>query len=293
MQTQPDFGFKDLMTHLVGGIVKAVCEQDGETSEQQFLRSQAATFMVMAFMPRDVVEAMIAGHIVMLHEMMVHDVQATLRGSEDKGRRVTRAGIVAMDRAFGDSLARLDKYRSRPSEGQRETRDAAPERTDGGDTAGVEQTARKPVARPSEPARDPRTRSRVRPAQMAAEMSEMEQLRTYIRLAGTNAGLTPTADMLKFGPAPGKIADSLANTALMAALEAADPVRFARTIGVEPSPAYIAAAAVHGVGLGGKRTGANGGVASRGQRSEDRVPEDRVPEDRVVVEAPAEIPDAT
>ena len=56
MDTQPAFGFKELFAHVIGDMAKAICERNGETQQQQFLRSQAAAHMIMGFLPRDVIE---------------------------------------------------------------------------------------------------------------------------------------------------------------------------------------------------------------------------------------------
>jgi hypothetical protein len=120
MDTQPAFGLQALLTHIVGGIANAIGERQGESRQQKSDRTQAAAHAVMAFMPRDAVEAMISGHCVMLHEMMVDSVHDTLRGEATPARRATRANIIAMDKAFGNNLARLERYRRRLAEGRRD-----------------------------------------------------------------------------------------------------------------------------------------------------------------------------
>ncbi len=72
---------------------------------------------------------MLAGHCVMFHEVMVAGVLDTLRGEEPRMRRSTRSNLVAMNRAFLDTLTRLERYQERPAEGRRddaETRSGAP-----------------------------------------------------------------------------------------------------------------------------------------------------------------------
>src|ERR1700722_11312813 len=120
MDTQPAFGFKELLAHVVGDMAKAVSERQGETRQQHHARSQAAVHMIMGFLPRDVIEAILAGRCVMFHEMMVDSVGDTMRGEVDTTRRAARGNIVAMDRAFGANLTRLERYRARPAEGSRD-----------------------------------------------------------------------------------------------------------------------------------------------------------------------------
>jgi len=70
----------------------------------------------MAFSPRDLIETVLAGRCVMFHELVVDSIHHTLRGELDTTRRATRATIVAMDKAFGNNLARFERYRTRSAE---------------------------------------------------------------------------------------------------------------------------------------------------------------------------------
>ena len=117
METQPAFGLRELLTHVVGDIARALCQREGETPRQRYDRTQAAAHTVMAFTPRDAIEAMLAGHCVMFHEMIVDSVNTTMGGEETAKRRGTRSNIVAMDKAFGNNLERLERYQSRQAQG--------------------------------------------------------------------------------------------------------------------------------------------------------------------------------
>lgn len=136
MDTQPPFGLQQLLRHIVGDMARAVSQRHDELPPRQFARAQAAAQAILAFGPRDAIEAMIAGHCMMFHELIVDSVQITLRGEVDSTRRATRSGIVAMDRAFGANLVRLERYRTRhagtPENTQRA--DAQPGGTQPGDT---------------------------------------------------------------------------------------------------------------------------------------------------------------
>ena len=111
MDTQPTFGPNDLLAHIVGDIANAVSERAGESGQQRHDRREAATNTIMTFQPHDAIEAMFAGHCVMFHEMIVDSVNETMRGKEPAARLATRSGIVAMDKAFGNYLVRLEHYR--------------------------------------------------------------------------------------------------------------------------------------------------------------------------------------
>jgi hypothetical protein len=210
MDPQPAFGFKELLTHIVSDMARAVCERMGETQQHQFTRTQATAHMIMGFLPRDAIEAILAGHCVMFHEMMTDSIHDTLRGEMDSYRRATRANIVALDKCFGNNLERLERYQARPAQGRRDEPDALPV-----DTLGdVEVPARPEPQPPSRAARKP-------------------------------APATPTQPRAEavFRPSPEAIAACRANPEAMAALEAGDHAAFARAMGIEPSKAYLAAVA--------------------------------------------------
>jgi hypothetical protein len=113
MDTQPLSGLPQLMDHIIADMARALCQRRDEPHQMQAARAQGAAQSIRAFQPDNAVEAMIAGHCVMLHEVIVDSVETTLRGEPDAMRRATRSGIVAMDKAFGANLVRLERYRAR------------------------------------------------------------------------------------------------------------------------------------------------------------------------------------
>lgn len=227
MDTQPAFGFKELLTHIVGDMAKAMCERNGETKQQEFSRSQAAAHTIMGFLPRDAIEAMLAGHCVMFHEMMVDSVRDTLRGEMDTMRRATRSSIVAMDKRFGNNLARLERFQKRPSEGRRDAPVADEVSIKAQGEESVERAEVKPTA--SAP---------TRPVQTPEAAVEPQREVLPPRVAETSAIFTPSPDA---------IAACRANPEAMAALDAGDSARFARALGIDvPNEAYLAAASIQG-----------------------------------------------
>src|SRR5258708_66718 len=115
MDPIPTFGLKQLLTHIIGDAAKAVSERSGESQSQQIARSQATVYAIMTFRPRDAIEAMLAGHCVMFHEMIVDSVRTTLRDEAPASRHATRSSIATMDKAFGNNLAWLERYRAGPA----------------------------------------------------------------------------------------------------------------------------------------------------------------------------------
>src|SRR4051812_6032214 len=109
MQTQRQLSVTEVFSHVAGDVARSVSQRGGETKEDEIRRSQVAVHAIMGFLPGDIIEAMLAGHCLMLHELMLDTIRTMFRGEIDSNPRATRNGIVAMDRAFGNNLARLER----------------------------------------------------------------------------------------------------------------------------------------------------------------------------------------
>src|ERR1051325_4342594 len=120
MDPQAPLSFKALFSHIIADMSKALCERSNESKEQRFVRVQAVTQMILGLLPRDVIEAMLAGHTVMFHDLMTNSIHDTLQGQIDTMRRATRVNIVALNRAFHMNLEKLAHYQLRPSQGTHE-----------------------------------------------------------------------------------------------------------------------------------------------------------------------------
>jgi hypothetical protein len=162
----------------------------------------------MEFQPRDSIEAMIAGHCVMFHEMIVDSVRFTLGRELEGTRRVTRSTIIAMDKAFGNNLTRLAQYRAGLAKGQ----------------------------------------TQAQPVDTIAETAIADRARRH---GSTPVRPEPASPRQPVKPtSPEAIAACEANPEAVAALNARDPARFARAMGVnQPSEAYLAAAATQMAGF--------------------------------------------
>jgi hypothetical protein len=125
MENQEQSGFKEMITHVISDVAKAVCERPGESRQQQIARTQAATRMVLNLRPRDVLETMLSGQSVMLHAVLADSIRDSLLGEIDVMRRGTRSNIVALNRAFHMNINRLDQCQRRPSQGTREASEGA------------------------------------------------------------------------------------------------------------------------------------------------------------------------
>lgn len=119
MPPSPDASFQSLFTHLIGDMAKAIAERPGENEAQRLIRLNATVRLIVGLAPRDGLEAMLAGHCVLFHALIVDGVKAPLHAETEAVRRSGRSGVVAMNRAFLGNLAELRRCQARPAEGER------------------------------------------------------------------------------------------------------------------------------------------------------------------------------
>ena len=119
MQAPLDSSFQDLFTHVIGDMAKAIAERQGESEQQRAARVNAAIRMILSFFPRDAIEAMLAGHCAMFHELLTDCMGKTLRGEMETLRR-GHANLLGMNRAFLNTLDRLTRCQRRAAEGGRD-----------------------------------------------------------------------------------------------------------------------------------------------------------------------------
>ncbi len=191
MQTAQQPSYQDHFGQTISDMADAIAVRPGENEAKQTRRFSAAVRAIMSFRPRDTTEVMLAGHVVMYHEVIVDNVQRIFRGEPEPARRATRAHGVAMDRAYQSSLRHLRLYQKRPDEG---SRDAAPA------------TTKTPVAAPK-PAPAPVTKAPV-PVPPRPEPSPVEVIRMVPR-GSPGLGSTPP------GPTPVCMASPLAAQAML------------------------------------------------------------------------------
>lgn len=124
MQAPPAFGFEQLIPELLRGLADPVADRPGQTEAQRFARHQTAIFAVMAFLPRDATETMLASHCVIYDHVLRDAARDLLRDETEAGKRRSRSQLIASGRLFLTSLARLDQYQARP--GQQSAAPCAP-----------------------------------------------------------------------------------------------------------------------------------------------------------------------
>ena len=123
MQLSPRSGFQAMLTHVIGDMAKVISERSGESETQRLARHDSAVRMMVDLAPRDAIEAMLASHCVLFHELLVDGVKDA--AGEDKPSQTGRGGAGAMNKAFLANLAALRRCQARPAEGERATPEPA------------------------------------------------------------------------------------------------------------------------------------------------------------------------
>jgi hypothetical protein len=116
MAPQGQASTKEVFTHIIGDMAKAVSERPGESASQQFVRTQVAVHMILGLRPRDVVELMVSGLGIMLHAVVTESIRDSLLAQVNVTRYGARSGVVSLNKAFQMNIDRLERYQRRPLE---------------------------------------------------------------------------------------------------------------------------------------------------------------------------------
>jgi hypothetical protein len=112
MDSQPTAGPEYTIASIVAHVAEAVSQRAGESRQRQDERARAATRAIMEFRPSDTVEAMLASHCLMFHEMVVAEVHHAFCDEDSTTRRAAQSRTLAMDKAFGANFIRLKQHRA-------------------------------------------------------------------------------------------------------------------------------------------------------------------------------------
>ena len=143
-QAAPAFGFQQLTGEIIRGVVETVAERTGDTEAQRFARTQTVVFSIMAFLPRDAMETMLAGQCVVFDHVLRDGARDLLRGQAELIKLRARPQLNATGNMILKTLSHLDRLKSRPGE------QALP-------TARLAESASAPPARAASPAPPIRT----------------------------------------------------------------------------------------------------------------------------------------
>lgn len=114
MQPNPAFGYEQVVTELIRGVIETVADKPGLSPERRASATQTVVCSVMAFNPRDPVEAMMAGQCVVYDHMLRDGAREMLRGQAELITIQARPGILACGKIFLGTVALLLRMQRRP-----------------------------------------------------------------------------------------------------------------------------------------------------------------------------------
>ena len=135
MTTDTGITFQAAMGEICKGVLETVAERPGESDAKQSIRRQTAVYAVMSFMPRDPLEAMLAGQCVIFDHLLRDGARESLRGQPEQIRLRATPQIHASGKMFLAHLTAFKDMRGRqeetlafqlPRRDARETSEAAP-----------------------------------------------------------------------------------------------------------------------------------------------------------------------
>ena len=70
MQPPPAFGYQQIVTELIRGVLDAVADKPGQSPERKAAAQQTVVCSVMSYNPRDPIEVMLAGQCIVYDAML-------------------------------------------------------------------------------------------------------------------------------------------------------------------------------------------------------------------------------
>jgi hypothetical protein len=100
MQPTPAFGYQQLVTELIRGVVDTVADKPELSPERRAAAQQTVVCTVMSYNPRDAVETMLAGQCVVYDAMLRDGARDMLRGQSELMKIKARPGILSAGKMF-------------------------------------------------------------------------------------------------------------------------------------------------------------------------------------------------
>lgn len=113
MQPDPSFGHQQIVTELIRGVLDTVGSKPGLSPARRAAAVQTVVCSVMAFNPRDPVEAMMAGQCIVYDHMLRDGAAELLRGHSEEIMLKARPGVLACGKAFLTTAAMLLRMQRR------------------------------------------------------------------------------------------------------------------------------------------------------------------------------------
>jgi hypothetical protein len=116
MRPDPNFGHKEIVTEIIRGVADTVASKPGLSPERQASAVQTVVCSVMAFIPRDPVETMMAGHCIVYDHMLRDGARDMLGGKAELEMIKARPGVLACGKMFLATVAMLIRMQRRPEQ---------------------------------------------------------------------------------------------------------------------------------------------------------------------------------
>ena len=116
MTPDPSFGYEQLMTELIRGVIDSVADIPGLSESRRLIKQQAVACSVLSLQPRDPIETMLAGQCVIYDHMLRDGARDLSRGQSESLRLRARPGTVACGKMFLSTLTALQRMQKRATE---------------------------------------------------------------------------------------------------------------------------------------------------------------------------------
>ena len=206
---RPAYGYDDLLHDIVKGIATALGDRPDESAARNSARTAMIAHMVMAYLPRDGVETMLAGLCVSYHHLVLDAMREALIGQLDTIKPRTRGSIVSI----GNLLLRtMKEFRVRQHEAAARERLApytpapAARQPEPAQRPAVEPRVEIPVKPPMEPRVEPRVEPLVEPS-MEPRVEPRVEPETAVPLAASAPATTPDSVLSPVESSPAALWD--------------------------------------------------------------------------------------
>jgi len=113
MQATQVFGFEQVATEIIRGIMETVGGKPGLSPERKSAAQQTLVCTIMAFNPRDPVETTIAGQCMVYDHILRDGAHDLLRGQQEEVKIKNRASVLGSGKLFLQAMAALDRIQGR------------------------------------------------------------------------------------------------------------------------------------------------------------------------------------
>ena len=245
------FHLAHLIAPAIDSALLAISDRGNQTEARRVGRSDDAETLIMSFQPRDAIDLMLTGQLVMFNEMLADGTRDVLRGMADGMKQRSLSTLVSAARTMQGHLDRLEKrgiqpHRTEIAAAETEARPAeAPRATPAPPPVTPPRPAAKPiaavVAKPSQvaPARTTATAHLAAAPRAAAETSWLDAPHQEWRVE-TPADLVHQAVGALARAQPAKAAAAVARATVPQ-----DPALPHQPTGYAPARATATAGAMH------------------------------------------------